>query len=283
MRLFVNSNLNIFLVCLVSSHAIKETFFKTFIALGEISFRLPIGVPTTYKTLLSGSCLCEKIGFIIHSVISLPLGVNINNLIDDLRIISWEAADILLYYSKLLKIQVLKNILSNKNIDDPVTLADLKVNETVIKRLKDKYKDVNWEILSEENVKTISNNFNRNADWIWILDPLDGTKDFIQGTGNYAMHLALNFKNKPFLGIVLIPERDELWIAFKGQVFCEKRNGTKKFLVRKSSSIISEITLVTSKNHVNPTLTKLIEMMNFKKVIEMGSVGCRSFNIKRGG
>ena len=38
---------------------------------------------------------------------------------------------------------------------------------------------------------------------LWVLDPLDGTKDFIQGTGNYAMHLALNFKQKPIVGLVL--------------------------------------------------------------------------------
>ena len=55
-RLFVNSNLfNIFFVCLVSSQAIRETFFKIFIALEDKSLRLPMGVPTIYKTLLSGS------------------------------------------------------------------------------------------------------------------------------------------------------------------------------------------------------------------------------------
>ena len=58
-------------------------------------------------------------------------------------------------------------------------------------------------------LKSFDNDFNRNADWIWILDPLDGTKDFIQGTSNYAMHLALNYKRNPFLGIVLIPEKNQ--------------------------------------------------------------------------
>ena len=55
-RLLVNSNLlNNFLVCLVSSHAIKETFFNIFNALRDRSFKLPIGVPTIYKKPLSGS------------------------------------------------------------------------------------------------------------------------------------------------------------------------------------------------------------------------------------
>ena len=76
-------------------------------------------------------------------------------------------------------------------------MADLKVNELIIKRINEKYKNINWDILSEENVKISSKNFDTTTNWIWVFDPLDGTKDFIQGTGNYAMHLALNFKGKP--------------------------------------------------------------------------------------
>ena len=89
-------------------------------------------------------------------MIKLPSGVEINSLIYDLRIFSWEAADILLYYSKILKDSDYKsNILKNDDINDPVTLADLKVNEVVINRINEKYKNIDWEILSEENVKTI--------------------------------------------------------------------------------------------------------------------------------
>ena len=131
--------------------------------------------------------------FNIHLVIKLPSDLELNSLIEDLRIFSWEAADILLYYSKVLKDSNYKsNILKNGNIEDPVTIADLRVNELIIQRINEKYKDVNWEILSEENVKIDSENKDTNADWMWVLDPLDGTKDFIQGTSNYAMHLALN-------------------------------------------------------------------------------------------
>ena len=158
-------------------------------------------------------------------MIELPSGVNINNLIDDLRIFSWEASDILIYYSQILKDTNNKSkILLNGKNEDPVTLADLKVNEIIIQRINEKYKNTDWEILSEENAKIGSNICNTNSDWLWLLDPLDGTKDFIQGTGNYAMHLALNFKQKPYLGIVLIPEKDELWISNGEKVWCERRD-----------------------------------------------------------
>ena len=216
-------------------------------------------------------------------MIKLPSGVDINNLIDDLRIFSWEAADILLFYSKLLEDSNDRvNILKNDNLEDPVTMADIKVNEIIIKRINEKYKNINWDILSEENVKISSKSFDINSDWIWVLDPLDGTKDFIQGTSNYAMHLALNYKNKPYFGIVLIPEKNELWIADGEKTWCEKRDGSifKPNLSNKKN--LQEMTLVTSKNHRNETLKKLIQIVNFSKIEIMGSIGCKIASIVRG-
>ncbi len=216
-------------------------------------------------------------------MIKLPFGVDVDKLIDDLRNFSWEAADILLSYSNIIKnseqnIEVLKN----KNINDPVTLADLEVNDLIINRLNQKYQNINWEILSEENFKIESNPCNNNAEWLWVLDPLDGTKDFIQGTGNYAMHLALNHRRKPCLGVVLIPEKNELWISYADKLWCEKRDGSLiKINVSKNKSL-KEMILVTSKNHNNETLKKLIQEINFYDVIIMGSIGCKIASIVRG-
>ena len=216
-------------------------------------------------------------------MIELPSGVDINNLIDDIRIFSWQAADILLYYSKLLENSDDKsNIIKNKNEDDPVTLADLKVNELIIKGINEKYKNINWDILSEENVKISSKIFDSKTDWTWVLDPLDGTKDFIQGTGNYAMHLALNFKQKPYLGFVLIPNKNQLWISDGKKTWCEKRDGTKNKQNLFKNKKLQEMTLVTSKNHGNETLRNLIQKINFLKVEIMGSIGCKIASIVSG-
>ena len=215
-------------------------------------------------------------------MIKLPSGVDINNLIDDIRIFSWQAADILLYYSKLLEdSDYKKNILKNNNEEDPVTLADLKVNEIIIKRINKKYKNINWDILSEENVKTSKTFFTKN-DWVRVLDPLDGTKDFIQGTGNYAMHLALNFRQKPYIGFVLIPDKNELWITDGKKTWCEKRDGTKYKTNLLNNKNLQEMTLVTSKNHGNEVLRNLIQKINFHKVEIMGSIGCKIASIIRG-
>tara|TARA_B100000161_G_scaffold241500_1_gene194114 strand:- start:1521 stop:2429 length:909 start_codon:yes stop_codon:yes gene_type:complete len=216
-------------------------------------------------------------------VIELPSGVEINSLIDDIKSFSWEASEVLLYYAQILKNSSNKiNILKNDNYDDPVTLADLKVNELIIQKINERYKNINWNILSEENVKSEPQFLDKNKDWTWILDPLDGTKDFIQGTSNYAMHLALNYKNKPFIGVVLIPDKNELWLSYGKKVWCQKKDGS--IIKPKLSKVksLQEMVLVTSKNHRNNSLNKLIEKINFVEVKIMGSIGCKVASLVRG-
>ena len=139
------------------------------------------------------------------------------------------------------------NILEEVDYSDPVTIADLKVNDLLIKRINEKYQNIDWEILSEENVKEKIENFQNKSDWLWILDPLDGTKDFIKGTENYAMHLALCYKNRPYIGVVLIPEKEELWIADGRDVWCESMDGSKKSVnipKKKNGDLINKFAIV---------------------------------------
>jgi len=216
-------------------------------------------------------------------VLKLPIGVDISNLIDDLRVFSWEASDILLHYSKKLKNQeYAKEIIKTKNSSDPLTVADLEVNDLIIKKINQHYKEVEWDILSEENVKTEADNFVTNSDWIWVLDPLDGTKDFIQGTENYAMHLALNYEKRPYIGLVLIPEKGELWITDSKDSWCEKKDGSITKASFHNQKPLRDMTLVTSKNHSNESLKILINKVGFKQVNVMGSIGCKIASIIRG-
>ena len=216
-------------------------------------------------------------------MINLPTGVEINSLIDNLKCFSWEASEVLLHYAQILRNSNNKfSILKNDNEDDPVTLADLKVNEIIIQNINEKYKNIDWTILSEENVKSEPYCLEKNRDWVWILDPLDGTKDFIQGTSNYAMHLALSYKNKPCIGVVLIPEKNELWLSYGKKVWCERKDGSIISPNLSRVSALQKMVLVTSKNHRNQMLKSLIEQINFDQVNIMGSIGCKIASILRG-
>tara|TARA_B100000161_G_C33524309_1_gene402748 strand:- start:16 stop:918 length:903 start_codon:yes stop_codon:yes gene_type:complete len=213
----------------------------------------------------------------------LPSGVDINNLIDNLRIFSWEAADLMLYYSQILKDRnYQKSIIKSNDKEGPVTEADLTVNKLIIKRIQENYKGINWGILSEENVKEGNENCYKYCDWLWILDPLDGTKDFIQNTGNYAMHLALNYKREPYIGVVLIPEKNELWLSYEDKVWCERRDGSRFKPQLSKNENLKDLVLITSKNHGNDALDLLIKKIGFREVIIMGSIGCKISSLLRG-
>ena len=206
----------------------------------------------------------------------LPHGVDIDNLIEYLTNFSWEASEILLHYSQILKdFSHKSDLIKIKDNKDPVTLADIKVNELIIERINNTYKNCKWDILSEES-SLLNNSVSKELkEWLWILDPLDGTKDFIQGTGNYAMHLALNYKQRPYLGVVLIPEKNELWISNGEKVWCERSNGSHKMIPKPVRKEIKDMTIVTSKNHRNSYLENLIKKIKFKNVKIMGSIGCK--------
>ena len=215
-------------------------------------------------------------------MINLLSDLKTDDLINNLREFSWEAAEIMLYYS-----QEIKNINNNskfvkfKNNNEPVTLADLEVNRHIINSINKKYPGLKWGFLSEENFQEVTYK-KIDYEWTWVFDPLDGTKDFIQGTGNYAMHLALNYRQKPFMGVVLIPEKNELWISHGEKIWCESRNGSVREQNMSGINLLQEMTIVTSKNHRNEKLKQLIEKINFKRTIVMGSIGCKVASILRG-
>ncbi len=144
---------------------------------------------------------------------ALPNGVDLQALLKCLRKLSWGACDILLAYSRGEKppYGFPEALTVEEGGEGPVSAADLSVNKWLLNGFKSHFPQAGWELLSEETAKDhLSDNDIISKDWLWILDPLDGTKDFIQGTSDYAMHLALNYKRKPYLGIVLLPEKNQL-------------------------------------------------------------------------
>ena len=96
------------------------------------------------------------------------------------------------------------------------------------------------------------------------------------------MHLSLNYKKKPYLGVVLVPEKNELWISNGNKVWCERRDGSLVKTNVSNKKTLQEMIIVTSKNHKNQKLKNLIEKVNFKNVIEMGSIGCKITSILKG-
>jgi len=135
------------------------------------------------------------------------------SLLAELRRLAWGAADILRAYAR--GEQPPYGFPPAMSVDHggegPVSAADLAVNRWLLDGLAGAFPDAGWTLLSEETAaEVLVPGQPLDADWLWILDPLDGTKDFLQGTGEYAVHLALVHGQRPVLGVVLLRRlRDE--------------------------------------------------------------------------
>ncbi len=215
-----------------------------------------------------------------------PDDVDLEYLLDELRKLSWKSADILMAYAHGEKppYGLPESLTVEEGGDGPVSAADIAVNELFISGLNEKFSTIQWEILSEESAKQKTNETREiKKDWKWILDPLDGTKDFLQGSENYAVHLALSYKNKTKLGIVLIPERNELWFGISDNgAWYENRKGVRNPVSFSNRRETSELILVSSKNHQELRLKNLLKELNFAETRNMGSVGCKVASILRG-
>jgi myo-inositol-1(or 4)-monophosphatase len=115
------------------------------------------------------------------------------------------AGDILLsYYQADYEIR-------DKGFHNPVTSADHASNEYLEEQLRDSYPDYGW--LSEETADT----FDRlSCERVWVVDPLDGTKEFIEGVPQFVVSIALVEHGKPVLGVLFNPVTKETFAATAG-------------------------------------------------------------------
>jgi myo-inositol-1(or 4)-monophosphatase len=99
----------------------------------------------------------------------------------------------------------------NKAEDSPVTLADLEANRAILDRIREAFPDD--AVLSEE---TRDRGERRSAERVWIVDPLDGTKEFIARIPEFAVSVALAIGGEPVVGVVYEPENGECFAASRG-------------------------------------------------------------------
>jgi len=128
-----------------------------------------------------------------------------------------------------------------KNDDSPLTEADLKSNE-IIKKILSR---TNHFILSEED-KDEKSRLSREV--IWIVDPLDGTSDFIDETGEFTVMIALVKDKKPVLGVINWPTENTVFVAQKGRgAFRYSKNRWERIHVT-GTSVLSECRFVGSRH-----------------------------------
>lgn len=154
-----------------------------------------------------------------------------------------------------------------KTDKSPVTNADLIANKIICDGIE--ALALGWPVISEESdLLPYSDRKNLNA--LWLVDPLDGTKDFIARTDQFTINVALIWKSRPVLGVVFAPALDRMFYAVKDLGAFEESSGDFRRLNPKDQACGTKRILVSSK-HLDPKTKEFL--MNFLgfEVIGMGS------------
>ncbi len=179
---------------------------------------------------------------------------------------------------EILKIYETDFSVETKGDDSPLTLADTNAN-TVINRY---LKATEIPIISEEN-RQLDYSERKNWSQCWIVDPLDGTKEFIKKNGEFTVNIALVEDGNPVLGVIYVPVSKELYFT------SEDGKTSKKIIVSseeisvdeilekaktiKPSAIISEVKIVGSRSHLNEDTQNFISEIEKNNKIEIVSKG----------
>ncbi len=102
----------------------------------------------------------------------------------------------------------------NKDDKSPLTEADKRSNAVIVEALQKAYPDI--PMITEEN-KAVPYGERADWDWFWLIDPLDGTKEFIKRNGEFTVNIALVRQGKPVLGVIYVPAKDVTYWSAEGQ------------------------------------------------------------------
>lgn len=157
--------------------------------------------------------------------------------------------------------------------DGPVTEADLAANHYILSSLQEQLGTEEFGYLSEETFD-VKKAEPIAKDWVWIIDPLDGTRDFIDKTGEYGMHIALTYQGRPVIGIVAIPEAGKVYFASKDNgTFVETKDGKITPMKVSDRQQIEDLYLIVSRSHRDDRFKALIDRLPFAGKKYMGGVG----------
>jgi 3'(2'), 5'-bisphosphate nucleotidase len=157
-----------------------------------------------------------------------------------------------------------------KGHDDPVTAADHAANDFLVREFARRFPGD--AILSEEAPDDPAR---FNHDRVWLIDPMDGTKQFIDRIGEFAVMIGLAVKGEAKLGVVFHPQPDRMFYAAPGiGAFLEEKLTTKRLRVDATSDP-ARMMAAMSRSHHNPKVDLILADLGVGGKINSGSVGLK--------
>ncbi len=156
-----------------------------------------------------------------------------------------------------------------KSDHSPLTIADKNSNEIINEGLNNL--DIQYPIISEEN-RQIEYEVRKHYNRFWLVDPLDGTKEFIKRNGEFTVNIALIEDGYPIMGVVYVPATNQLYFSHKNEGSYKIENGhTKRIRVMEFDMTDSGIKVVCSRSHINEETKSFMDKLNGPQTIHKGS------------
>jgi 3'(2'), 5'-bisphosphate nucleotidase len=154
-----------------------------------------------------------------------------------------------------------------KHDHSPLTRADKNAHEAIV----DVLQQTSIPVLSEEG-KTIPYDVRKNWEYLWIVDPLDGTKEFLKRNDEFTVNIALVHQGKPILGVVVTPVAGDLYCAANDTAFLVRKNNRIPLPVRKPIDFdTSNLRVVASRSHMNDDTQRFIDNLKAPTLVSRGS------------
>ncbi len=151
----------------------------------------------------------------------------------------------------------------------PVTNADRDSNELITRELAARFPDD--AILAEET--PVTDDLWRRNRRCWIVDPLDGTSDFVKGREGFAVMIGLLVDGRPALGAVAIPKAQRLFLGVVGDGAEEESGGERRTLTVSARARPEELRVIASIAHRDARLEEAIAVLSPAETFSVGSVG----------
>jgi 3'(2'), 5'-bisphosphate nucleotidase len=180
-----------------------------------------------------------------------------------LRLAYEAGAEIMTYYQTDLTVE-------HKAGDEPVTAADRAADRLITAGLREAFPGDG--LLTEESDDDLSR---LDKDRVWIVDPLDGTTEFITETGEFAVQIALAVGGQPTLGVVYQPAKDRVLHAVRGCGALQLYNGQTTRLQVSTQSNLTEMCMVASRSHYSSVVELARQALGIEAVNRVGSVGLK--------
>ncbi|PYS74230.1 MAG: 3'(2'),5'-bisphosphate nucleotidase CysQ [Acidobacteria bacterium] len=154
---------------------------------------------------------------------------------------------------------------------EEVTAADREANELIVGRLKREFPEDG--ILAEESTDT---EHRLEKDRVWLIDPMDGTKNFIRRDGDFAVQIGLAVNGESVLGTVYQPVREVLYRAVRGSgSWIEEKDRAARRMSVSHRTNPNEMVLASSRSHRSPRMEQVVSTFQFKNEVRRGSVGVK--------